>query len=303
MNQPVPLLLTTGFMLGLIFPLGRVAVESGVPPIIWTLLTAAGCGIGLCAPLLRRMKAGDWPHGFWFYAAISGLVSIVLPNLIVFAAAPHLGAGHVGLMFTLSPVCTLALSLMAGMRRPNGYALAGIFTGFAGAVLLVLGKGEARLSGGATLWLGLALLIPVFLGLGNIYRSLAWPKGAGAAELASASSLTSALMLLAALPLVGSFADLGTLALIPALTAIAVVLSCLYYLSLFALQRAGGPVYLSQIGYVGAAVALIVGVGLLDEHYGLLTWSGAAVVLIGIGFAIRAQLRSRVVPSTNPSQS
>ncbi|MCP1199185.1 DMT family transporter [Notoacmeibacter sp. MSK16QG-6] len=279
-------------MLGLIFPMGRIAVEAGVPPIVWTFLIAAGSGIGLGFPLIHRLRRCDWPKGFWFYAVVSGLISNVLPNLIVFASAPRLGAGHVGLMFTLSPVCTLALSLAVGMRRPSPIALAGIAIGFVGAVILVLGKGEVRPVQADTLWLSLALLIPVSLGLGNIYRGLAWPDGAGAMELASASNLTSALMLIGAIAnFGGGVQQLATLGGVPALSGAQLVLSCAYYLTLFALQRAGGPVYLSQIGYVGATVALASGVLALGEQYGPMTWAGAAIVLIGIGFTIRAQLR------------
>lgn len=58
----------------------------------------------------------------------------------------------------------------------------------------------------------------------------------------------------------------------------------------FALQRAGGPVLLSQIGYVAAAVGLAAGTVLLGEVYAPLTWAGAAVVAIGIALTIRAQL-------------
>ena len=43
----------------------------------------------------------------------------------------------------------------------------------------------------------------------------------------------------------------------------------------FRLQAVGGPVYLSQIGYVGAAVGLVSGTLLLGERYQLLTWLGA----------------------------
>ena len=42
----------------------------------------------------------------------------------------------------------------------------------------------------------------------------------------------------------------------------------------------GGPVYLSQIGYVAAAVGLFSGTLFLGERYGLLTWLGAAVIIV-----------------------
>ena len=58
----------------------------------------------------------------------------------------------------------------------------------------------------------------------------------------------------------------------------------------FRLQAVGGPVYLSQIGYVGAAVGLVSGVLFLGESYGLVTWFGALVITIGIILTTKAQI-------------
>jgi len=57
----------------------------------------------------------------------------------------------------------------------------------------------------------------------------------------------------------------------------------------FQLQKVGGPVYLSQIGYVGAAVGLLSGTLLLGERYGPLTWAGALVIAAGVAMTTRAQ--------------
>ena len=57
----------------------------------------------------------------------------------------------------------------------------------------------------------------------------------------------------------------------------------------FRLQQIGGPTYLSQIGYVAAGVALLTGTVFLGERYSFLTWMGAAVIVIGIGFGVVAQ--------------
>ena len=57
----------------------------------------------------------------------------------------------------------------------------------------------------------------------------------------------------------------------------------------FRLQSVGGPVYLSQIGYVGAAVGLVSGMLFLGEHYRLLTWIGALIIVAGVLMTTRAQ--------------
>ena len=59
----------------------------------------------------------------------------------------------------------------------------------------------------------------------------------------------------------------------------------------FRLQAVGGPVYLSQIGYVAAAVGLVSGTLFLGERYALLTWAGAAIVGIGVVMTTKAQSR------------
>ncbi len=55
------------------------------------------------------------------------------------------------------------------------------------------------------------------------------------------------------------------------------------------LQSVGGPTYLSQIGYVAAAVALLCGTLVFSERYSLLTWFGAAVIVVAIVVSVRAQ--------------
>jgi len=62
---------------------------------------------------------------------------------------------------------------------------------------------------------------------------------------------------------------------------------------LFRLQRKGGPVLLSQIGYVAAAVSLLIATVFLGEHYSQMTWIGAGVIAVGIFITISAQLSQK----------
>ncbi len=65
--------------------------------------------------------------------------------------------------------------------------------------------------------------------------------------------------------------------------------SALMFVFFFRLQVAGGPVYLSQIGYVAAAIGLFSGTLFLGERYGLLTWLGAVVIAVGVIVTTKAQ--------------
>ncbi|TIV22050.1 MAG: EamA/RhaT family transporter, partial [Mesorhizobium sp.] len=75
----------------------------------------------------------------------------------------------------------------------------------------------------------------------------------------------------------------------------------------FRLQAVGGPVYLSQIGYVAAAVGLFAGTILLGEHYQFLTWLGAAIITAGVFITTKAQNQAgapapvRVEPASSRS--
>ena len=287
-NSAVGLLVVTGALLGLTLPFGKLAGEGGVPPILWALLISSGAGLVLlCAYLLRRGRIRlDIARLRYFF--IAAAVSYAAPNLLMFTSMPHLGAGYVGLMFTLSPMFTLVLSILFGIRRPNALGIAGILVGFVGAVLVAATRGEAG-SPASFLWVGAGLLIPVFLAIGNIYRTWDWPKDSDPLELAAGSHLAAAIMLAVALVASGDAGTVMRLADLPLLTLAQVVSAASMFAFFFRLQAVGGPVYLSQIGYVAAAVGLVSGTFFLGETYAALTWIGAAIILVGVVMTTKAQ--------------
>jgi len=275
------LLLLTGGFLGLSLPLGRMATAAGVPAVTWAFLVSLGAAV-LLAPVLAYEGKARWPdRRRWRYYAILAAVSYALPNLLLFTVIPKVGAGYAGIMFTLSPIMTLVISTTLRLARPGFLGVAGIGAGFAGALLVAVTRGGLG-QPAAPVWIALALLIPVALAAANAYRTVAWPKGAGPIELAVGSQAVAAAMLaLAALPLAGGL-HLETLAAVPGLTAAQVVASGGMFAVYFRLQQVGGPVYLSQIGYVGAAVGLAFGTLAFGEHYPLLAWLGVGLIVTGV---------------------
>jgi drug/metabolite transporter (DMT)-like permease len=59
----------------------------------------------------------------------------------------------------------------------------------------------------------------------------------------------------------------------------------------FRLQLLGGPTYLSQIGYVAAAVGVFIGVLGFGETYPASVWLGVIVIALGIALSTTAQVR------------
>ena len=291
-NSALGLLLVTGGLLGLTLPFGKIATESGVPAILWALVISFGAGGVLLIGLLSQGRRIEPTAHRLRYFVIAAAISYAIPNLLMFSAIPHLGAGYTGIMFTLSPVITLVLSIVFGVRRPNLLGVAGIAVGFIGAVLVATTRGEAGRPA-ELFWVVIGLLIPVSLAAGNIYRTFDWPAGTGSIELASGSHLAAAAMLFAGLLLLHDESSFGLLAGMPLLVLAQIASASAMFVFFFRLQEVGGPVYLSQIGYVGAAVGLVAGTLVLGERYQLLTWIGAAIVTLGVLMTTRAQSRKR----------
>ena len=74
-RQAIGLLLYTGGLFGLSFPLGKIAAEAGVAPLIWALVVSMGAA-GLLLPGLILQGRFRLPRGQMLrYTVISGLMS------------------------------------------------------------------------------------------------------------------------------------------------------------------------------------------------------------------------------------
>jgi drug/metabolite transporter (DMT)-like permease len=287
-SSAIGLLTVTGGLLGLTLPLGKIATDAGVPAIVWAFVISLGAGGVLLIALLLRGERIRLTAQKLRYFTITAAISYALPNLLMFSVMPHVGAGYTGIMFTLSPVITLVLSILLGVRRPNLLGVAGIAVGFVGAVMVAVTRGEAG-QPAAAIWVAIALLIPMFLASGNIYRTIDWPKETGPIELAVGSHLAAAAMLLVGIVAVDGGSSLGQLAELPLVVVAQMASAAAMFVFFFRLQAVGGPVYLSQIGYVAAAVGLFSGTLFLGERYALLTWLGAVIIVAGVFLTTKAQ--------------
>lgn len=282
------LLVVTGGLLGLSLPFGKVATDAGVAGIVWAFVISLGAGgVLLCALLARGQRIRLTAHRLRYFLIVAA-VSYALPNLLMFTAMPHLGAGYTGIMFTLSPVITLVFSILLGVRRPNMLGVVGIGVGFVGAVMVAATRGEAG-QPAALFWVAMGLLVPVSLAVGNIYRTWDWPEGTGPIELAVGSHLSAAIMLAAGILALSGGTAFAALGGVPLVVVAQAASASAMFAFFFRLQAVGGPVYLSQIGYVAAAIGLFSGTLFLGEHYQLLTWVGAAIITAGVIITTKAQ--------------
>ncbi len=266
-------------MLGLNFPIGKLALAQGINPALWAAIISLGAGTSMLA-IARCQKTAECNNGGMLkFSIVSGFLSYVMPNFLTFMVIPKIGSGLAAVMFALSPVATALISIFLKVRPPNFWGICGIILGLTGAMLITLGRNTV-LEVNGSVWIGAALFIPVFLGVGNVYRTLAWPEGAAPDLLAAYTNLAAVPFLVATFVFTGF--DLVPLASTVGLIVLQILVSTCMFLMFFKLQQVGGPTYLSQIGYVAAAVGLFIGATFLDEVYPGLVWIGAGVVAFGI---------------------
>lgn len=289
-QSPGFLLAIVGLFLGLNFPLGKLAAAAAIPSLVWATLVAASAALVLGGVVLLQKRKVRLDAHHLRYFVITAVVSNALPNGLVFAAIPHLGSGLASILYTLSPILTLLISVLAGLKRPQRLEVLALVVGMVGALLVVSGRGEVGRPAELA-WLMAGLTVPLLLASGNVYRTIDWPQNTDPLWLAVGTNLAAALLLLAITLVTSGGGSLFVLAKAPGAALAQAVVSSLFYSLYFPLQRIGGPVTLSQIGTVAAAVSVCVGTLLLGERYPQVVWLGVAVIALSIALTVMARMR------------
>lgn len=281
---PLLYLLGGGALLGISTNLAKLAGELGLSPLAFLCWSCMGSAFLLLALAAWRGALPPVNARTLEYCAVSALVGVVLSNLIFFSAVPHVGAGFVALIISLPPLLTYVGALALRMERFQALRALGVVAALAGAGVLAARKLSAP--NADAFWILLALVGPVLLAIGNLYRTLRWPQGVSADALAPGTLVAASLMLLVAGAMPGfSLAvppdQWQPLALLALLAVQAVVYAGMFLL-LFLLQKTGGPVLLSLLGAVGAVVGVPVAVFLQGEAPPGGLWLGAGLIAIGV---------------------
>lgn len=279
---PPLLLLVVGSLTATILAFGKVAISSGIPPLANAFWVAFGAGIILMVLSLRRR-----PKDFLVkarYGIIAGSVSVAFPTALVAIVITEIGSGMTSVVYAFPPLLTYLLSLPVGLDKPSLRRFAGIIMGLIGALIVVFPPDGPTIN----LWMALAMLIPISVACGNIYRTMAWPKGGQPMELAAMLQLGSAILLLAPMLIAGQGhwpLDFSTTAGQAVLAQMA--LTSVTYVLFFMLQKVGGPVYLSQLGYILVAVGLLIGWIAFGETYSSSVFLALGLIAGGLYLANR----------------
>lgn len=261
------LLIVSGILAAGVFIAGKQARIEELSPLLILFWQMSGGALVVWAVALpsRRFPVWNWRHVRYYL--IGGLLGISLPYVLAFIVMRELQVGLVGLVTALSPILTYAMARLLGLESGHPLRLLGLIVGLAGVGLLVMPE-ETGSPSDEWLSMMLALGIPLALAASNIYRSQFWPAGSEAMPLVIGMLSVQSVWLFIANLLMGNFQEA-----IPATQNTGVLLIVLglmagaSYLSSFNLLKVGGPVYLSQMGYVITVVTLLAGVMMWGERY------------------------------------
>ncbi len=277
LNNPIALLLGVGFTLALTVNLSKFAALAGVPGPLFAFGLGAGAGLVLAAIAMARGETIPRDRKHLAYYAMTGFFSIAAPNYLGYEVARHAGAAYASVPYALSPLVTYALAILVSLDKPSGRRIAGLVLGLLGTLgivlTMILNAGTA-----SPVWYIAALGLPLLVATGNVYRTLRWPAGTSLVALAAGMLLGGAVWLLPVVALdpagLSSLATANGAGVMLAQVAVSVVMNWLY----FRLQKAAGPVYLSQIGYVAAGFGVALAMVLFGETVTI--WMLAGLVLI-----------------------
>lgn len=292
--EPVLLLFAAGSCIGLIFPLGRLAGEAGVPPLVYAAASAFGASLVLFLAAWLSGSPAAARKGVVKYALVAGQLTFAIPFGVLVAVIPHLGSGIPAILQSLAPIITLAIVAGLGLERPSLLRLVGLGAGLAGALLILVSRNAGSLATPApALWYVAALVTPLALASGNVFRTVAWPKAEKPLPLAAMTLAAAALGLLAVLAAAWLLGHETGVA--PGLAAgwhlilLQSLASGIGYALFFRLQQIGGPVYLSQISYVHTGVGVAFAVLFFAEPLSAAIWIAVLLILAGVALVNREQ--------------
>jgi drug/metabolite transporter (DMT)-like permease len=268
------LFLAMSVIWGVPYLLIKVSVEEISPSTLVLARTALAASVLLPIALARGQIRPLLPR--WRLVAFFAAVEIAVPWLLLGYAEQRLSSSLTGLLVAAVPLVGAVLARYGPTReRLGGRRLVGLLVGFAGVASLVgfeVGGGDGR----AVLAVAVVAIAyatgPVILA-----RGLADVPGLGV--IAASLTLTALVYLptgVAQAPVRWPSADA-----VAAVMLLASVSTALAFLLFFRLIAEVGPARSTVITYVNPAVAVLLGVLLLDEAFTAATAVGFGLILAG----------------------
>jgi drug/metabolite transporter (DMT)-like permease len=275
---------------GVPYLLIKVAVGELSPVVVVVGRCVIGAVLLLPWTLARRQLRPALRH--WRALLLFTVLEMTMPWLLLSWAETRLSSSLTGLLVATVPFVAAVTARLGGdTDRLTPVRVLGMLLGVAGiAVLLGLDLGGAQLG-------ALLAVAAVVVGYATapVVVSRALPDVPGVAASSIALALTALVYLPVAAPRLGDAVHAGGRAL-AAVVVLGVVCTALALALFFALIREAGPQRALVITFVNPAVAVLLGVLLLDEPFTLGIAVGLPLVLLGCVLATRSGGRRPAEP-------
>lgn len=280
------LFIALGIIWGLPYLLIKVAVREITPSFLVFLRTGGGSLLLLPIAALRGELRPVLKY--WRPLALYTVVEMGVPWILLFHAEERLPSSLAGLLIAAVPLASALLAWLTRSDRFDRRRLLGLAVGFSGVALLVgFDVGHADLWAAASIGV---VVLGYALGPWIVAHHLAEAPPLG---LVAGSLLLCALVYtpiaVFQLPQHGVHAPE-----IESVVGLTLVCTVLAFIVFFALIAEVGAYRTTIITYVNPAVAVLLGVSVLGEPFGLATVAGFALIVTGCFFATGRSRGSRL---------
>jgi drug/metabolite transporter (DMT)-like permease len=266
---------------GIPYLLIRIAVRDLSPAVL--VLGRTTIAALLLLPLAARRDELRPLVRHWAPLLAFAAIEIAIPWVLLGAAEQEISSSLTALLIAGVPLVATVIALTTGTReRPGAASLAGLLVGMAGVAAIV----GVNLEGAGALPMAEVAVVAVCYAVGPaiLQRWLAHLPAMGV--IAASLAVTAVVYLpIAAFSLP---TETPSPEVIASVVGLAVVCTAIAFVFFFALIAEIGPVRATVITYVNPAVAAVLGVLVLDEHFTVGMGIGFALVLAGSFLATRA---------------
>ena len=279
------LLVVMGGLWGLQFAMLKLAAEQGLSEIDTLMIALVLLSVIFTAILVVRRETFRTTSKLFVFLAIIGLLGYIFPLLAALHAAPHIPAGILTLIATLSPVVTILVATLMKTEPVSFQRLIAVVLGVV-AVLLVLWPEVELPRYGNTYWILVALIVPLCYGIESIYIASNWPRGMTSLQVVTAQTLVATLMLLPVFLIYGNLSATGSnwsggASAILIFVLAGVIESLIYF---YLIEKTGG-VFVSFASFISLFAGIAWGIFLFSESHGVMVWFAVAATLVSLFLA------------------
>jgi drug/metabolite transporter (DMT)-like permease len=270
---------------GIPYLLIKVAVEDLSPSMLVLARTSIAAVILLPIALFRRELRPLVPH--WLPLLAFAAIEIALPWVLLGAAETKISSSLTALLIATVPLVATLIALTTGDReRPDAQTLLGLLVGMAGVAAIVGVSVE-----GGVVPIVQVILVAICYAVGPVILQR-WLAALPALGVIAASLAVTAVAYVP-IVLLGSAGEAPSAEAVGAVLGLAIACTALAFLLFFALIAEVGPVRATVITYVNPAVAALLGVAILDEHFTVAMGIGFVLVLAGSVLATQPGIARR----------